>query len=94
MNTQAFEHNFKTAYGSIDVAAMHGYRSALTHVLNYLAEVTEWNPNKRFIDAVPLLEKIEATANELTKLLQEEKENLQIKLTETDIHLLTQNFLS
>lgn len=76
---QAFKHNFKTPLGVIDVNGIHGYNQCLKEVLDYLLKVTKSNPEKRFIDAADLSEKIEATANELTFLELEAKGELSIK---------------
>jgi len=45
-----------------------GYNKAMMQVLDYLKETTEFKPEKRYIDAVPLIEKIGATAEGLSKL--------------------------
>jgi len=67
--------------GSID--EMKGFSDALSQLLNYIINETQWKPENRFIDSVRLLNKISATTDELTKIMKEkqreltkEKENL------------------
>lgn len=73
MKTTSFNHNFT----SKDVNAIMGYNKCLRDVYSLLAEKTEFNPAKRMVDAVDILEKIEATSDELSGLL--EKAEIELK---------------
>jgi hypothetical protein len=87
-----FDHNFK-ATGIIDVDGINGYTQALKAVYKHIAEVTAFKPENRYIDAVPLLDKIEGTMYELKLLLKQAQEDLK-RLTDTEKDLLTQEKLS
>lgn len=73
---ETFKHNFKTIFGVIDTAGINGYTQCLNEVYKHIAAVTEFNPAKRFIDAVDILDKIAATNGELSQLMAEEAENI------------------
>lgn len=45
-----------------------GYNRAMIEILNYLHKTTEYKPEKRFIDSVPLIQKVSATLKELTAI--------------------------
>lgn len=87
-----FEHNFKSKLGIIDVNGINGYIQALSAVYKHIAEATQWNPEKRFIDAVPILDKISNTNAELQALMQQEQASLK-ELSETELNLLSQEYL-
>lgn len=65
-----FTHEF--GEGEEKVYTMNGYIQALNQVLKYIEETTEWKPENRYIDSVPLAEKIQATCKELQPMLSEE----------------------
>ena len=69
-----FDHGFKDT--DIDIKGINGFMKCLNSVYNHIAEVTEFNPAKRMIDAVDILDKIAATSDELSILLDKEKTRL------------------
>lgn len=92
-----FEYNFK-AMGIIDVDGINGYTQALNAIYKHIAEVTAFKPENRYIDAVPILDKIEGTMDELKLLLKQAQDDLKNDLltilTDTEKDLLTQEKLS
>lgn len=71
MNTTPFDHGFK--HGSFNTYVgyeMLGYNRAMIEVLNYLHKTTDFKPENRYIDAVPLLEQISATLGEITAIYE------------------------
>lgn len=69
-----FEHGFTDK--EIDINGIRGFGKCLSELYKYLAQKTEFNPEKRMIDAVDLLEKISATSDELTALYNKEQTRL------------------
>lgn len=61
-----FDHPFNTP--EIDIKTMNGYLSCLVALQRYIEKATEFNPGKRYIDAIDILNKITATNNELQRL--------------------------
>ena len=74
MNT--FNHPFKAPISDKEAQQIFGYTKALHGLQKKLEELTEWNPNKRMIDALVLLEAITDTNEELGVLLAEFEERL------------------
>ncbi|MEO7048958.1 MAG: hypothetical protein ABI091_26885 [Ferruginibacter sp.] len=72
----SFEHGFKNEIPKLDVHAIKGYQKCLTHFYSLIAEMTEYNPAKRMIDAVVLLDKISATSDDLKRILEMEQYRL------------------
>lgn len=70
---KTFNHNLRKADGTIDLNALGGYQQAIYEIYKYIAEQTQLNPLKRFIDAVPLLDAIAQTNAELAQLMKEEE---------------------
>ncbi len=66
---ETFEHNFETAFGVVDIAGIGGFTKCMGEVLKHIEKATEGDPIKRFIDSVPLTEKIKNTNKELAELL-------------------------
>lgn len=62
---KTFNHGLTDNDSIKEVAA---YTKALNNVLDYLTHVTKSRPENRFIDAVPLIEKISDTAREVSFL--------------------------
>lgn len=58
------------------VDEIRGYNKCMQDVIDYLKEVTEFNPEKRMIDSVPLLDLIEESAKELAVILKKEEAEL------------------
>lgn len=76
--TQPLNHPFKANFlGIVNIEAINGYVACLTALLDYLKEKTEFNPDKRFIDAVDLLDKITATNDELRPIIEKEKNDIE-----------------
>lgn len=69
----AFKHNFTEE----NVEEIMAFSKALSEMLNFIKEKTEFNPTKRMIDAVDILDKIAVTSKELTILLQKAHIRLQ-----------------
>lgn len=67
---------FKHKLTSDNLAGIYAHGALLTELLNYLKEVTEFKPEKRYIDAVPLPENIQASGEEITRLLKEAESKL------------------
>jgi hypothetical protein len=65
---EAFNHGFNTVLGVVDIPGAYGFTKCLSEIMAYIKAETQGDPTKRFIDAVPLIEKIEATNKELTEL--------------------------
>ena len=63
--------------GSID--EMKGFSDALSQLLNYIINETQWKPENRFIDSVRLLNKISATTDELTRNYEQQQKELTMK---------------
>ena len=60
---KTFKHEVKT------IEEINGYQKALDAVYKYLAEVTQFNPVKRYVDAVDILDLIGNTNAELMQQL-------------------------
>ena len=60
--------SFKPNFETNDIAGLLGYQQCLNHLYLFLAEKTEFNPAKRLIDAVDLLDIISETNNNIAKL--------------------------
>lgn len=94
---KTFKHNFKDASGKIDINGINGFTQCLNQLYFYLREVTEMNPVKRMIDAVPILEIIEDTNAELSILLAQAGKDIakDLKpLTTSEHDLLAQEQIS
>ena len=72
-----FKHDLKKVDGSIDINEVGGYTKCLKSLLRFLEEETNFNPDKRFIDSVNILDRITNTNAELSELMREVKSNLQ-----------------
>ena len=80
MNLLQFKNRFKqSSLLPVDASKVTGYMNCLEDVLAYLQNKTEFNPAKRMIDSVELLDSITDTNAELIKL----HEKYKIELTET-----------
>jgi len=71
METKAFKHDFKELFGTIDVMGIRGYQQCLLALYRYLADKTNYDPAKRMIDAIELLDALTKTNEELGELLKE-----------------------
>jgi hypothetical protein len=71
-----FKNEFKTIFGSVDVSGINGYSKALQHLYKYIAQETQYNPAKRYIDAVPILDAIGEINAEFAQALSEEQKTL------------------
>lgn len=69
MNTKPFDHGFTPdSLKNPQGYEVIGYNKAMGQILDYLKQVTQFKPVNRFIDSVPLIEKIGATFVDLSKL--------------------------
>lgn len=62
-----FKHNLT----SDNLAGLYGYGDCLKGLLQYIHETTGFNPEKRYIDSVDLLDKIAASSADVSRLLKE-----------------------
>ncbi len=67
---EAFKHNFKTIFGVIDRPGAIGYSQCLKDIYDYVRENTKGKTDNQ-IDALPLMQKMLATNEELVHLLTE-----------------------
>ena len=74
---KTFEHNFNTPFGIVDINGIQGFIKCMNEIYKHIESVTNFNPAKKYIDAVPLLNKMSATSAELAELLN--KEQVKIK---------------
>ena len=65
-----------TPPSSGNVSEIKGFMDAFNQLLNYIANETQWKPENRFIDSVPLLNKISATTDELTRIMKDKQDAL------------------
>ena len=71
MNLLQFKNRFKpSAFTPPNVNEIKGYMGALEDLLTYLQDVTAFDPSKRMIDSVSLLNAITETNAELGKKLK------------------------
>jgi hypothetical protein len=77
---KAFNHNFTEPLTEDNIHEMNGFILAMRSFQKELAEMTEWKPEKRMVDAVVLLDKISATIDEFNPLMEAAKKQL------TEIH--------
>jgi hypothetical protein len=78
MKRNPFSHPFKPNFlGIVNIEALNGYITALNEIQKHIAEVTGHDPDKRYIDAVEILERITATINELQPILEKEKNDIE-----------------
>jgi hypothetical protein len=77
---KAFNHSFKTPLSDNDIQQMNGFILALRALQDRLGEMTQYKPEKRFIDAVELLEAITATTSEFEPLMKDAQNELAAKL--------------
>ena len=68
-----FKHNLT----SDNIEGIQAYGSLLNELLSYVQDATEYNPEKRMIDSVPLLDKISASCAEIKNLLNDAKNKLE-----------------
>ncbi len=67
---------FIHGYQSHELDAIGGYSRCLNDVLTYIKDTTNFDPAKRMMDSVPLLDKIGDTAKEFHALFELEKKKL------------------
>jgi len=73
---KTFKHNLDN-FGIANIDRAMGFIDCLREVLNYIEEVTEFKPEKKYINATELLDIIINTNNEFTKLLNRAEIELQ-----------------
>lgn len=71
---EAFKHNLSFS----EIEQVLGYSKCLGNLYSYIAAKTAFNPEKRMIDAVDLLDTITATNDEITELMKAAKYNLEL----------------
>lgn len=78
--------NFKNRFENLEptdknIGEVNGYLLAIMDMMEYVKEITEYNPAKRMIDAVDILEAIRET----NERIGEVQENFVRRLTESGI---------
>ncbi len=71
---KTFGHNFNTPLSDEDFYRIQGFIECMREVYKHIEMVTNFEPEKRFIDSVPILDKIAATNKDLGELLTKEQE--------------------
>lgn len=74
MENKPFEHGYKNPLTEKSMSEILGYSKALRDFFNEVKDLTQFNPDKRFIDSVALLDKIGATSKELAAIFEKEKQ--------------------
>lgn len=78
MNLLSYKNRFKpSAFAPINIDEINGYREALEDILSFLKEKTEFNPAKRMVDSVDILDSISETSGKITELYQRAEMELQ-----------------
>lgn len=76
MDKPKFHHDFANSLGITDVNGIRGYVACLSALLTFLKNETEFDPAKRYVDSVKLLDRIANTNEELIGILDREHEDL------------------
>jgi len=63
------KHGYTEIAARKDINGILGYQRALLHLLNHIGLMTEFKPENRQIDAVELIDTMQATADELQLIL-------------------------
>jgi hypothetical protein len=77
---KAFNHSFKSPLSDNDIQQMNGFILALRALQGRLEEMTQYRPEKRYIDAIELLEAITATTDEFNPMMAEAQREIVSKL--------------
>lgn len=78
MNLVSYKARFKNLEASDkNIGEVNGYLAALSDVLDYIKELTEFKPEKRMIDAVNIIEAIGKTTKHIGTIQQEFVRKLQ-----------------
>lgn len=84
MNLLTYKNRFKeSSLVPVNIMEVRGYQLALADFLEYLKEKTEFNPDKRMVDAVELLDSITETNGAIGKVLSQQE--FELKETFTDL---------
>lgn len=67
---------FKHGLQARDIDKLNGWIKCMSEIQNHISEVTQENPEKRFIDSVPLMERIIATIKEFEPMLNQAQAEL------------------
>ena len=74
MNLLNYQNRFRTLPGTPqNVDKLSGYTYALSDLLKYMEEITLFDPSRRFVDSVDIINTISETNAELTKYANEFK---------------------
>jgi len=74
MNLLNYQHRFKTLPGTLpNIDKLSGYSYALSDLLKYMEDITQFDPSKRFVDSVDIINTISETNAEITKQANEFK---------------------
>lgn len=77
---KTYPHNFATPLNETTLNEISGYLAALRGLYQFIETETQFDPNKRYIDSVKLLEAISATTDELQPMMKEYLNEMQNKL--------------
>ena len=74
MNLLNYQNRFRTLPGTLpNIDKLSGYTYALSDLLKYMEEITLFDPSRRFVDSVDIINTISETNAELTKYANEFK---------------------
>jgi len=73
---RTFNHKLDTPFGFVNIDKAQGFTDCLGEVLKYIEKTTGFDPKKRFIDSVQLIEVIQNTNNELAEILNKQMEDV------------------
>jgi hypothetical protein len=83
MNLLSYKNRFKpSAFAPQNIDAINGYLYCLADLLKYMEDLTEFNPHKRMIDSVDILNAITETNAALQKIGEAAKTDLQAAFNE------------
>ena len=81
MNLLSYQNRFRTLPGTpANIDKVNGYLYALQDFLKYMEQLTGFNPDKRFVDSVDIVNAISETNAELTKVSQAVEKDLKTAL--------------
>lgn len=73
MENKPFDHGYQNPISEKSMSEILGYIKCLRDLYNHVKDETQFNPDKRFIDSVTILDKITATSGELEAIFEKER---------------------
>ena len=81
MNLLSYQNRFRALPGTpANIDKVNGYLYALQDFLKYMEQLTGFNPDKRFVDSVDIVNAISETNSELIKVSREHEKELETAL--------------